>query len=127
MPTTSTIAMLESQTSVAFQLALEAALSALTVVAKVRPFNCSSDGFSVNKLTMINIAIETKNKMIQKYKKLIVAKVCKAPVKESLFNSKIIRNMPIKNPTTMAVNAPFELILLENTPNKNTAAIGGAK
>ena len=75
---------------------------------------------------MINIAIEIKNKMIQKYKKLIVAKVKANPDKESLFNSKRIRNIPIKNPTTMAVNAPFELILLENTPNKNTAAIGGA-
>lgn len=119
--------MVDNQTSVAFQLALDAALSALTVVAKVSPFNCSSDGFSVNKLTMIKIAMDTKNNMIQKYKKLMVAKLCANPVKESLFNSKIIRNIPIKNPTTMAVKAPFALIRLENTPNKNTAAIGGAK
>ena len=69
------MAILDNQTSTEFQLALEAALSALTVVAKVRPFNCSSDGFSVNKLTIINRAIENKNKMIQKYKKLMVAKL----------------------------------------------------
>ena len=117
----------ESHTSVALQLALDAALSALTVVAKVSPFNCASEGFSVNKLTMINMAIETKNKIIQKYKKLMVAKLCANPVNESLFSSKIIRNIPIKNPTTIAVKAPFELIRFENTPNKNTAAIGGAK
>ena len=121
------MAILDNQTSAEFQLALEAALSALTVVAKVSPFNCSSDGFSVNKLTIINSAIENKNKKIQKYKKLMVAKLWANPVNELLFNSKIILNMPIKKPTTRAVKAPLELILLENTPNKNTAAIGGAK
>ena len=125
--TIKTITILESHTSTAFQLALDAALSALTVVAKVSPFNCSSDGFSVNKLTMIKIAIDTKNKIIQKYKKLSVAKLYAKPVKEVLFNSKMIRSTPIKNPTTMAVNAPFALIRFEKTPNKNTAAIGGAR
>ena len=111
--TTKTMAILDNQTSTEFQLALEAALSALTVVAKVSPFNCSSDGFSVNKLTIIKTAMENKNKIIQKYKKLIVAKLCANPVNEFLFNSNTILTMPIKNPTTSAVKAPFELILLE--------------
>ena len=127
MPTINTITMLESRTSVAFQLALDLALSALTVVANVSPFNWASEGFSVNKLTIIKIAIETKNRMMQKYKKLMVAKLYANPVKLALSNSKTIRNTPIKKPTTMAVKAPFELMRFENTPNKKTAAIGGAK
>ena len=76
---------------------------------------------------MINIAMDTKNKIIQKYKKLSVAKLYANPVKDVLFNSNTIRSTPIKNPTTIAVKAPFELIRFENTPNKNTAAIGGAR
>jgi hypothetical protein len=37
--------MLENQTSVAFQLALDTALSALNFVVKVRPSNSFSNGF----------------------------------------------------------------------------------
>ena len=59
----------ESQTSFAFQLARDAALSSATVVAKVRPFNCSGEGFGVRRLTITIIAIETMNRMIQKYRK----------------------------------------------------------
>jgi hypothetical protein len=35
--------------------------------------------------------------------------------------------MPKINPTTIPVSAPVPLIRLKNTPNKKTAAIGGAK
>ena len=56
----------ESQTSFAFQLARDAARSSATVVANVNPFNWAGDGFSVKRLTITIMAIETKNNIIQK-------------------------------------------------------------
>ena len=56
----------ESHTSLAFQLARDAALSSATVVANVSPFNWAADGLSVNRLTITIIAIETRNNIIQK-------------------------------------------------------------
>ena len=69
-----TITIKERITSILFQLALDAALSSATVVAKVNPFSCSSDGLSVSKLTMIIQAKEKMNNHMQKYRKFKVAK-----------------------------------------------------
>src|SRR5688572_18963823 len=109
IPTMITTTINERITSHEFQLARERALSSATVVAYVSPFNCSSEGFSVNKLTITMTAMLNKNKRIQKYRKLIVANEYRNPESDPLFNSNTIRKAPIMNPTVMAVMAPFAL------------------
>src|SRR5688572_28570797 len=87
IPTMITTTINERTTSSEFQLARERALSSATVVAYVSPFSCSSDGFSVNKLTITMSAMLYKYNRIQKYKKLIVANEYRNPESNSLFNS----------------------------------------
>lgn len=63
----------DKATSTQFQLALLAALSSATVVAKVSPLTLSSVGGALIKLMITNTATLYKNNQMQKYKKLIVA------------------------------------------------------
>ena len=118
---------MESHTSFAFQLALDAALSSATVVAKVKPFSCSGEGRGVSKLTITMIAIETTKSIMQKYRKFKEAKLSQNPERLSRFSSRTILMTPIIKPITIAVYAPFAFIRFENTPSRKTAAIGGAR
>ena len=108
------------------QLFFESFKSSFEVVAYVSPEIRFKSGAGVIRLTVIIKAIQAKNEKIAKYKKFKSAKSYQKPDKFDLFISRAKRSMPAENPPINAARAPFELILLQNNPSKNTAAIGGA-